>query len=122
VILSNRHEGKTAIVEIKGRLTLSPELRELKPRIDTVLDSKPSTSLVLNLSGVSDVDSSGLGELVAIHTSATRRGVRIALAEVHPRIKELFAITRLDGIFAVCSDLRSALQHVAQSQVADQSQ
>ncbi len=114
VILSTRHAGQVAIVQVQGRLTLSPATRQLKPRLDKMLSTKASTGLVLNLAGVTEIDSSGLGELVAIHTSATRRGVRVAFAEANAKILEMFTVTRLDGIFAVCADEKSALQHVAQ--------
>lgn len=120
MILSIRHAGQAAIVQLQGQLTLSPALSQLKPRIDAALFAESSKGLVLNLAAVSGIDSVGLGELVAIHTSATRRGVRVALVQVSPRIQEMFAITRLDGIFAVYADEASALQHIAQAKISHQ--
>jgi anti-anti-sigma factor len=115
VILSSRHAGKVAVVRLDGRLTLSPALHKLKPRVDTILASNPSTGLVLDLSAVPDIDSAGVGELLTIHTSATRRGMRVALANVNRRVAEVLEITRLDGIFAICDDEKSALEHVAET-------
>ena len=119
VILSTRHAGSVVIFQLQGPLTLGPALRRLKPRIDASLSPKSSTGVVLNLAGVAEIDSSGLGELVAIHTSATRRGGRVALACVPARIQGMLAITRLDGIFTLCADEASALQHLAQPQIPD---
>lgn len=113
--MSSRHAGKIAVVRLDGRLTLSPALHKLKPRVDTILASNSSTGLVLDLSAVPDIDSAGIGELLTIHTSATRRGMRVALASVNRRVTEVLEITRLDGIFTICDDEKSALEHVAQT-------
>src|SRR5207245_591450 len=75
VVLSTRFAGSVAIVQLQGSLTLGPNLRRLAPNIEKTLVGKASTGLILNLAGVSDADSSGLGELVAIHTAAKRRRV-----------------------------------------------
>ena len=115
MILSSRHAGKIAVVRLDGRLTLSPALHKLKPRVDTILASNSSTGLVLDLSAVPDIDSAGIGELLTIHTSATRRGMRVALASVNRRVTEVLEITRLDGIFTICDDEKSALEHVAET-------
>jgi anti-sigma B factor antagonist len=120
VILSTRYAGRVAIVHLQGRFTLGPALHRVKPRIDSVLSAKSSTGLVLNLAGVDYIDSSGLGELVAIHASAMRRRAGVVLACVPARIQELLSITRLDGIFTLCADETSALQHLAQSKIPDQ--
>src|ERR1700736_4185961 len=113
MILSSRHEGKIAIVQVQGKLTLGPTLRRIKPRIDELLASKPTTGLVMSLAGVSAMDSAGLGELVTIHSSAARRGVRMVLANVSPSIQQLLAITRLDGILPAYAGEAAAIEGLA---------
>jgi anti-sigma B factor antagonist len=115
MLLSSRHAGTVTVVRLEGRLTLSPALHQLKPRVDRILAANSTTGLVLDLSGVPDIDSAGLGELLTIHTSATRKGLAVALANVNSRIQEALTITRLDGIFTVCPDEKSALAHVSQA-------
>src|SRR5215813_5346431 len=109
VVLSTKFAGSVAIVQLQGRLTLSPMLRRLKPMIEKTLDGKSPTGLVLSLAGVPDADSSGLGELVAIHTLASKRRTRIAITDVNTRIRDLFEMTRLDGLFTICDSEASAL-------------
>ena len=94
---------------------LSPALHQLKARIDKLIAAKTTSGLILDLSAVPDIDSAGVGELLTIHTSATRRGLKVALTGVNRRVQEVLDITRLDGIFAVCPDEKSALEHVAQA-------
>jgi anti-sigma B factor antagonist len=120
VIFTLRHSGRIAIIELQGQLTLSPAVNRLSKRIEAQLAVKPAAGLVLNLAAVPLIDSAGLGELMKIHTFATKRGMRVALARVNSRVAEVFKVTRLDGIFAVYEDEASALQGVAQAEIADQ--
>jgi anti-anti-sigma factor len=96
-------------------MVLSPALQQLKTRIDKVIAAKTTSALLLDLSAVPDMDSAGIGELLTIHTSVTRRGLKVALANVNRRVQEVLDITRLDGIFTVCTDEPSALEHLAQA-------
>ena len=93
-------------------MTLSPAVNRIQRRIESLLAVKPARGLVLNLAAVSAMDSAGIGELMKIHTFATKQGMRLALAHVSPGIREMLRITRLDGILAVCADDDSALQLV----------
>jgi anti-sigma B factor antagonist len=111
----HRFTGGTLLIRLEGPLTLSPSVNGLKTRIEGLLSTKPATGLLLNLAGVSAVDSAGIGELMKIHTFATRKELRLVLTGVNPKIAELLKITRLDGLFAVCADETSALQQIAQS-------
>jgi anti-anti-sigma factor len=108
LLLFLRRTGPVAIVEIRGALTLSPNLRTLKKQLAQQLTPE-TTGLVLNLARAPVIDSAGLGELVAIYASAQRRGIRIALAGASPAILELLRITRLQPFFALHPDEASAV-------------
>lgn len=58
-------------------------------------------SLVLDLSDVGFVDSSGLGALVAVHRYAESQGSRFVVKALPPQVQRLFAITRLNDLLAV---------------------
>lgn len=118
--LSTRYAGRIAIADFEGRFALSPAVGKIGKRVEALLLRNPPTGLILNLAAVSAIDSAGLGELMKIHTFATRQRIRVALTGVNPRIAEVLKITRMDGLFTACADEASALQHVAQPQVADQ--
>lgn len=108
LLLFLRRTGPVAIVEIRGPLTLSPNLRSLKKQLAEQLTPE-TTGLVLDLTGAPIMDSAGLGELVAIYASAQRRGIRIALAGASPAVVELLRLTRLDSFFAMHPDEASAV-------------
>lgn len=108
LLLYLRRTGSVAIVEIRGELTLSPNLRTLKKQLEQQLRAE-TTGLVLNLAGAPIMDSAGLGELVAIYASAQRRGIRIALAGLSPAVVELLRLTRLESFFSQHADEASAV-------------
>ena len=55
--------------------------------------------IVLDLSDVSYMDSSGLGAIVGLYVSAKRQRCGLKLINLSPRLKELFRITKLASIF-----------------------
>jgi anti-sigma B factor antagonist len=57
--------------------------------------------IVLDLGGVTHIDSTGLGVLVGLLASARNVGGGIKLANLNPRLRDLLGITRLLTIFEV---------------------
>lgn len=56
--------------------------------------------VVLDLGPVDFVDSSGLGALIHMHKTFEPLG-RLVLCNVHPKVAQLFKVTRLERVFAV---------------------
>lgn len=81
--------------------------------------------IVLNLAGVSFIDSSGLGELIASQISVKNKGGSLKLAELTDSLKELMSATRLLNVFDVydreadaIKSLEGALAEVAKAPLA----
>lgn len=55
-----------------------------------------ATEVVFDLTGVDDVDSMGIGLLLATHNTVAPRGGRVRVVGVHPEIAKLFRTMRLD--------------------------
>jgi len=66
-------------------------------------------ALVLDLSDVRFVDSSGLGALLAGHKNAGLREGRFALSGVQERVQSMFELTRLHRVFEIHSSVEDAL-------------
>jgi len=62
-----------------------------------------SRKIVLDLSKVSTIDSTGIGELVSLATTARRKGGEIRLAALTRKIKDIMEIVRLNTVFS-CHD------------------
>ena len=61
------------------------------------------------MSGVSYMDSSGIGELISAYASVTGQGGKLKLLNLTERLSELLAITKLLTVFECYRDEREAL-------------
>lgn len=55
--------------------------------------------IVLDLTGIEYIDSSGLGALVSVYMAAGRAQCELELANPKPRVRDLLKITKLSTIF-----------------------
>lgn len=67
------------------------------------------SSVVVDLTEVGFLDSTGLGALVAARTAAAEKGALLPLVCTHQRILKLFTITGLDGVFRIYPSVDQAL-------------
>jgi anti-sigma B factor antagonist len=112
VKLSNRQVGDVTVVDATGRITLGEGASTLR---DTMRDltAKGSKKLLLNLSEVSYIDSSGIGEMVSSFTTVTNHGGQLKLLGLSKRVKDLLQITKLYTVFEVFEDEASAVRSFA---------
>ncbi len=88
-------------VDLSGSPTLKQEIRKV---LTTRL-----TSLVIDLGGVSYMDSSGVATLVEA-MQLTRRGqTKLVLCGLQPKVKSIFEIARLDTVFTIVDTVDTAL-------------
>ena len=110
--LSERRVGTIAVLDLVGKLTLTDNPGRLKEKITTLI-ARGESNIVLNLAHVNYIDSSGLGELVASHTTAWRGGATVKLANAGQRVWELLVLTRLVTIFDCYGTEAAALESFA---------
>ena len=112
VKLSTRQVGDVTVIDAVGRITLGEGASMFR---DTVKDlaSKGNQKLLLNLSEVSYIDSSGIGELVSGFTTVTNHGGQLKLIGLTKRVKDLLQITKLYTVFEVFDDEASAVRSFA---------
>ena len=88
-----------ALVRCKGVLK-SMNSAELKTRIKKML---PHTKhIVLDLTELSQMDSSGLGTIVGLYVSAKSSGCTLEIINLSARVRELFSLTNLLSLFEPC--------------------
>jgi anti-sigma B factor antagonist len=98
-----------ATVRCSGRITMETAGQLRDTARELIAQSK---RLVLDLSDVSYLDSSGLGMIVSVYISAKKAGCQLKLINLTPRVKEIFSLTRLDEVLA--SHVRPAGEGVDQ--------
>ena len=104
--ITERQTGAATVLALSGKLT-SDASSALEDRVAGLVDAGTS-KIVLNLSGLTHMDSSGLGRIVNCHTIASRAG-GIKLAEVASRIQNSLVMTKLIMVFDVYDSEREAV-------------
>ncbi len=61
--------------------------------------------IVLDLTNVTHVDSTGLGALLGTWTAAQRKGCDLEIANLNPHVGKLVEVTKLDTVFAKMKNL-----------------
>ena len=97
--LDSRDVDGVTVVNCQGRIVFGEESSHLRDYLKQVLAS--SRKLILNFSGVSYIDSGGLGTLVGVYSSARSAGADIKLTGLGQRLRDVLQITKLVTVFEV---------------------
>jgi anti-sigma B factor antagonist len=103
VKLATRQVGDVTVIDAAGRITLGEGASAFRDLIRD-LANKGGQKILLNLSEVSYIDSSGIGELVSGFTTITNHGGVLKLVGLSKRVKDLLQITKLYTVFEVFDD------------------
>lgn len=94
---TTRKSGIATIVDCCGQIILGDETASLRQLVYELV--KKSPNIVLNLTGVTRIDSNGIGTLFGLKISASKSGAVIKLAGLGDRIKSVMEITKLLTFF-----------------------
>jgi anti-anti-sigma factor len=100
------HPG-TVILHCNGRLIYREEARALSRTVGRILPA--ARHMVINLEGVTAVDSAGLGELVMLHIWSQRSGYRLKFAGPTRELMDLFQLTNLTTVFDLHTSVAEAI-------------
>lgn len=106
--MSTREIGNVTFVEPKGRITIGAGDVLLRDTINEAV-SGGSKNILVDLKGVSKMDSSGLGELVAAHNSVTSSGGTIKLVNIPSKIYSIFGVAQIISVMDVFEDIDEAV-------------
>lgn len=105
--LSVKNVNGVTVVYCSGRIVFGEEAADLRERVKEMLATVHR--IVLNLGGVSYIDSGGLGTLVGLYTSARASGGEIKLANLTQRVRDQLQITKLVTVFEVFESEEKAI-------------
>lgn len=89
------------IARIRVKAILTAEEVQSFGRALLALADIPGRRVVLNFLGLEQLTSMALGEIIRLHKRLAESGGELCLADIDPRIYEIFAITRLDRLFRI---------------------
>jgi anti-sigma B factor antagonist len=110
--IDQRHNADVTILDLKGRLRVGGNAVALHRSIRSLLLEK-KTQIILNLAGVTFIDSCGLGELVASQVSVENKSGEIKLIGLTDQLRELLKATRLLAVFDTYANEAEAVQSFA---------
>jgi anti-sigma B factor antagonist len=96
------------VLHLSGEIDLN-EKPNVTAQLEPLLE-KQSTPILVDLSEVSYVDSSGLAIFIDALQRARLYGGRIALAGLRDNVRMVFEIAKLDQVFQIYPDRESALK------------
>ncbi len=99
--LNTYAKGDAIVVECHGRLTSSTSgilQGEVKPLLPQ------NKRVILDLTHLWQVDSMGLGTLIALYVSAKTAGCRLELINLSKKVRELLGMTNLMAVFGVFAE------------------
>ena len=102
-----RQAERVTILSLQGRIVFGDEATALRENIKRMLGS--TRQIVLNLSGVTYIDSGGLGTLVGVYSSARAVGADIKLTGLGQRLRDVLQITKLVTVFEVYDSEQEAI-------------
>jgi anti-sigma B factor antagonist len=96
------------IISLQGKITIGAGDTQLREVISNSVNAG-KTNILLDLSGVTTIDSSGIGELVGSYTTVTNRGGKLKLLHLPAKLNELLHVTQLITVFEVYENEREAV-------------
>jgi anti-sigma B factor antagonist len=105
--IETRQADGVTILSCQGRIVFGEEAAALRENLKRVLGS--TRQVVLNLAGVTYIDSGGLGTLVGVYSSARAGGAEIKLTGLGQRLRDVLQITKLVTVFEVYDTEQEAI-------------
>jgi len=103
-----RHSAHASLIDVRGRLTFF-EVGVLRENVSRLL-AEGRKQMVLNLSELRYLDSSGIGELARIYVMVLKSGGEMKVVGLSQSIEDVLKVTRLYQVFPEFPDEEAALQ------------
>jgi anti-sigma B factor antagonist len=106
--LQIHEDGSVTVLTVTGDLVIGDAESQFKKTVTRLLE-EGHTRLLVDLSGVGFLDSSGLGALVRALTQSQKEGGQTKLLHAGPQIRKLLQMTKLDSVFEIHDDMEAAV-------------
>jgi len=111
-------DSSTSVITLRGALILGPAGKQLEALVPQLLSSG-RRNLVFDLSGVTHIDSTGIGCFIDAHSRLEKIGGQMRLAGASGMVRDTFHVTRLDTVFRFFPSVESACEGLTRPPAAD---
>ncbi|HEY1676465.1 MAG TPA: STAS domain-containing protein [Candidatus Sulfotelmatobacter sp.] len=110
--LESRNQGDVIVVHCHGRIVYRDEAAALSRVVGELM--RQGSKVVLDLRGVSSIDSAGIGELALLQTLAQERNAELKCAGANEFVLTVLELTNLDSVLDVHPTVEAAMESFAE--------
>ena len=103
-----RDFGGVTVLELSGQITVGEESSQLRFKTKAVMESG-RTDLVIDFGRVGYIDSTGMGTILAVFTTAKSLGANIKLAALGKKFRDQLHQTGLEKVFEIYAQVEGAV-------------
>ena len=107
-IITKETSGVT-VIELKGSVLGGPDATALNDVIHKIVEKKKKKNIIVDLSGVQSMNSSGLTMLIGALTTIRNAGGEMKIAAPSKKIESILVITKLATVFEIHPTVRKAI-------------
>jgi len=108
-IAERQVEPDITVVELRGTLALGRESQQIESLVDELV-KRGSRRVVLDLSGVTHIDSAGVGMVALASGKLREAGGRLSVVAPHGKVLQILTLTQMDKIVPVHPTVADAVQ------------
>ncbi len=108
MIVEKRKQGEDTILRVEGVVRMGESAQFLAQTLEKLL-AEEGGHVLIELSRINYIDSTGIGELVGYFGKFRERGRRLVLIQPAERIRRLLEVAKLDTVFPVYDSVEAAL-------------
>src|SRR3954447_6214032 len=98
--INKRQIGDVTVLDMGGKMRIGESGAVFCNAIHGLVE-EGQRKILLNLQGVTHIDSTGLGELIASYNTLDKKGGRVKLLHLTQRVRELMTLTKLLTVFDI---------------------
>lgn len=102
-------DGVTAVSFVESKIVSEESIQEVGEQLYSLVDKEGHRQLLLNFGNVQYMSSAALGKLINLKKKVGAAGGKLKLCSIHPELKVVFKITRLDQVFEIFDEEQAAL-------------
>ena len=107
--INERQTDGVTILDLTGNVIMGGGSRRLGEDVRRLTEAGKA-NVLLNFSGVKYLDSSGVGELLALSDTISRAEGRLKLSNLPPKVEEVLTLSGVLPIFDIYDDEHAALE------------
>jgi anti-anti-sigma factor len=106
--IATRKSGTVNILDLQGRITIGPSNDSLSAELRKFADT-PQSDVIVNLAGVTQMDSSGISTIVRAFVTLERQGGGLEILNPVGHVREVLELTRLINSIPTFTDEAKAI-------------